>query len=73
MASTGLMKTATIFTIKTIKLTKTNYNIWSPQIFRILKGSKILGFVDGSIVFPDAMPNAEGVLPKNLQGLTYAV
>lgn len=28
--------------------------------------------MDGSIIFPDAMPNAEGILPKNMQGLTYA-
>ena len=36
----------------TIKLTKDNYLLWKAQIVPYLKGQKVFGYVDGTVLMP---------------------
>lgn len=60
-----------IYSVKTVKLGKQNYAIWRQQVAMILRGSKLLGFVDGSFKAPSPVPNSKWEFLKNEQGLIY--
>lgn len=60
-----------IYSVKTVKLNKNNYAIWRQQVTAILKGKKLLGFVNGSFEMPSPIPNNDREFIRNKQGLNH--
>lgn len=60
-----------IYSVKTVKLNKNNYAIWRQQVAVILRGSGLLGHVDGTSQMPSPIPNSQGKFIKNAQGLDH--
>jgi hypothetical protein len=51
-SSTTTIAPIPIHEVVTIRLTKANYLVWNAQLFPYLRSSKLVGYLDGSLVAP---------------------
>lgn len=64
MADINTLQNVHINHLITLKLTETNYILWKTLFKPVLRGYKLIGFVDGTTPFPPrTLPNSEAVNP----------